>query len=71
MGGTTTDIAVVSGGRPVIRAEGALVGGWRTMVQAVDVRTIGLGGDSEVRFDRQLRLKVGPRKAMPLEPARA
>jgi N-methylhydantoinase A/oxoprolinase/acetone carboxylase beta subunit len=66
MGGTTTDIAVVSGGRPVIRAEGALVGGWRTMVQAIDVRTVGLGGDSEVRFDRQLRLKVGPRKAMPL-----
>src|SRR5271156_6690259 len=66
MGGTTTDIAVVSGGRPVIRAEGALVGGWRTMVQAIDVRTIGLGGDSEVRFDRQLKLKVGPRKAMPL-----
>lgn len=66
MGGTTTDVAVVSGGRPVIRAEGALVGGWRTMVQAVDVRTSGLGGDSEVRFDRQLRLRVGPRKAMPL-----
>jgi N-methylhydantoinase A/oxoprolinase/acetone carboxylase beta subunit len=66
MGGTTTDIAVVSGGRPVIRAEGALVGGWRTMVQAIDVRTVGLGGDSEVGFDKQLRLEVGPRKAMPL-----
>jgi N-methylhydantoinase A/oxoprolinase/acetone carboxylase beta subunit len=66
MGGTTTDIAVVSAGRPVIRAEGALVGGWRTMVEAVDVRTSGLGGDSEVAFDRQLRLRVGPRKAMPL-----
>ncbi|HTV95940.1 MAG TPA: hydantoinase/oxoprolinase family protein [Steroidobacteraceae bacterium] len=66
MGGTTTDVAVVSGGRPVIRAEGALVGGWRTMVEAVDVRTSGLGGDSEVRFDRQMRLAIGPRKAMPL-----
>ena len=66
MGGTTTDIAVVSGGRPVIRAEGALVGAWRTMVEAVDVRTSGLGGDSEVHFDRQMRLRVGPRKAMPL-----
>jgi N-methylhydantoinase A/oxoprolinase/acetone carboxylase beta subunit len=66
MGGTTTDIAVVSGGRPVIRAEGALVGGWRTMVEAVDVRTSGLGGDSEVHFDRQMRLRIGPRKAMPL-----
>jgi N-methylhydantoinase A/oxoprolinase/acetone carboxylase beta subunit len=66
MGGTTTDIAVVSGGRPVISGDGALVGAWRTMVEAVDVRTSGLGGDSEVHFDRQLRLRVGPRKAMPL-----
>jgi len=48
MGGTTTDIAVVTGGRPVISGEGALVGTWRTMVEAVDVRTSGLGGDSEV-----------------------
>ena len=71
MGGTTTDVAVVRGGRPVISAEGALVGGWRTMVEAVDVRTCGLGGDSEVCFDRQTRLRVGPRKAMPLEPAGA
>jgi len=66
MGGTTTDIAVVSGGRPVISGEGALVGAWRTMVEAVDVRTSGLGGDSEVYFNRQHRLCVGPRKAMPL-----
>jgi N-methylhydantoinase A/oxoprolinase/acetone carboxylase beta subunit len=66
MGGTTTDIAVVTGGRPAISAEGALVGTWRTMVEAVDVRTSGLGGDSEVHFDRQHRLCVGPRKAMPL-----
>jgi len=66
MGGTTTDIAIVSGGQPLISDEGALVGVWRTMVEAVDVRTSGLGGDSETRFDRQLRLRVGPRKAMPL-----
>jgi N-methylhydantoinase A/oxoprolinase/acetone carboxylase beta subunit len=66
MGGTTTDIAVVSDGRPVIRAEGALVGSWRTMVEAVDVRTSGLGGDSEVCLDRRHNLRVGPRKAMPL-----
>jgi len=66
MGGTTTDVAVVTGGRPVINDEGALVGGWRTMVEAVDMRTVGLGGDSEVHFDRDLRLRVGPRKAMPL-----
>ncbi len=66
MGGTTTDVAVVSAGRPVVNAEGALIGGWRTMVEAVDVRTCGLGGDSEVGFDRDMRFCVGPRKAMPL-----
>ena len=66
MGGTTTDVAIVVGGRPVVRAEGAVIGGWRTMVEAIDVRTCGLGGDSEVYFDRETRLTVGPRKAMPL-----
>lgn len=66
MGGTTTDVAIVVGGRPVVRDEGAVIGGWRTMVQAVDVRTCGLGGDSEVHFDRDCRLTVGPRRARPL-----
>ncbi|MGH8252543.1 MAG: hydantoinase/oxoprolinase family protein [Steroidobacteraceae bacterium] len=66
MGGTTTDCAVVANGRPAINSEGALIGGWRTMVEAVDVRTVGLGGDSQVSLDRHARLAVGPRKAMPL-----
>jgi N-methylhydantoinase A/oxoprolinase/acetone carboxylase beta subunit len=66
MGGTTTDVAVVVDGRPVVRSEGAEIGGWRTMVQAIDVHTCGLGGDSEVYLDREHRLAVGPRKAMPL-----
>ncbi|MDE1923438.1 MAG: hydantoinase/oxoprolinase family protein, partial [Gammaproteobacteria bacterium] len=60
MGGTTTDVAVVSNGRPVVNADGALIGGWRTMVEAVDVRTCGLGGDSEVAIDREGRLCIGP-----------
>jgi N-methylhydantoinase A/oxoprolinase/acetone carboxylase beta subunit len=66
MGGTTTDVAIVVDGRPVVRAEGAVIGGWRTMVEAIDVRTCGLGGDSEVHFDRDQNLTVGPRKATPL-----
>ena len=66
MGGTTTDVAIVVDGRPVVRAEGAVIGGWRTMVEAIDVHTCGLGGDSEVHFDRDQNLAVGPRKATPL-----
>ena len=66
MGGTTTDVAIVVEGRAVVRAEGAVIGGWRTMVQAIDVRTCGLGGDSEVRIDREGRLDIGPRRLMPV-----
>ncbi|MBV8740880.1 MAG: hydantoinase/oxoprolinase family protein [Sinobacteraceae bacterium] len=66
MGGTTTDVAMVLDGRPIVRAEGAVISGWRTRVQAVEVHTSGLGGDSEVALDRERRLRVGPRKAMPL-----
>jgi N-methylhydantoinase A/oxoprolinase/acetone carboxylase beta subunit len=66
MGGTTTDVAIIMDERPVVRADGAVIGGWRTMVQAIDVHTSGLGGDSEVHFDREARLQVGPRRVMPL-----
>jgi N-methylhydantoinase A/oxoprolinase/acetone carboxylase beta subunit len=66
MGGTTTDVAIVTDGRPRVSGDGALIGGWRTMVEAVDVRTMGLGGDSEVDLDRDHRLRVGPRKVTSL-----
>lgn len=66
MGGTTTDVALVENQRPRISQDGALIGGWRTLVEAVDVHTTGLGGDSEVLIDRHGELSVGPRKTMSL-----
>ncbi len=66
MGGTTTDIAMLREGRPVLNKDGATVGGWKTMVEAVAVHTYGLGGDSEVRVDDHLGFLVGPRRAVPL-----
>jgi N-methylhydantoinase A/oxoprolinase/acetone carboxylase beta subunit len=65
MGGTTTDIALLSGGLPVLDREGAFVAGWRTMVEAVAVHTYGLGGDSEVHRDGN-GILVGPRRLVPL-----
>jgi N-methylhydantoinase A/oxoprolinase/acetone carboxylase beta subunit len=65
MGGTTSDIALLQQGRPVLNLEGATVGGWRTMVEAVAVHTFGLGGDSEVRLT-DAGLVVGPRRVVPL-----
>lgn len=66
MGGTTTDIALLHEGRPVLNKEGATVGGWRTMVEAVSVHTFGLGGDSEVRLGDRGEVLVGPRRVVPL-----
>ncbi|MFD2054834.1 hydantoinase/oxoprolinase N-terminal domain-containing protein [Mesorhizobium calcicola] len=69
IGGTTTDVAVLDKGRPRLDPEGATVGGFRTMVEAVAMRTFGLGGDSEVALeDGALNPKIllGPRRLVPL-----
>ena len=66
MGGTTTDLGLLIEGRPQIRQEGAEVGGWRTMVRAIDVRTIGLGGDSEITLHANGKIQVGPQRVTPV-----
>jgi len=66
MGGTTTDIAVVTNGQPELGTDGVLIGDWKPMVEAVRVISIGLGGDSEVRFGGSSGIRIGPRRAVPL-----
>jgi len=68
IGGTTTDICLLRDGRPRIDPQGARVGPWRTMVEAVAMRTWGLGGDSEVHLAEGLEgdLHLGPRRLMPV-----
>jgi N-methylhydantoinase A/oxoprolinase/acetone carboxylase beta subunit len=66
MGGTTTDLGVLMQGRPRVNEEGAEVGGWRTMVRAIDVRTIGLGGDSEVALGAAGKLTINPQRIVPV-----
>jgi N-methylhydantoinase A/oxoprolinase/acetone carboxylase beta subunit len=66
IGGTTTDIAALRDGRPRLNPEGAQVGRWRTMVEAVDVHTVGLGGDSHVRVTSDYKLVIGPQRVVPL-----
>jgi N-methylhydantoinase A/oxoprolinase/acetone carboxylase beta subunit len=69
IGGTTTDVAILEGGRPRLDPEGATVGGFRTMVEAVAMRTFGLGGDSEVRLEDGAldpAILLGPRRLLPL-----
>lgn len=68
IGGTTTDICILQNGMPQIDPNGAKVGRYRTMVEAVAMRTFGLGGDSEVTLNTGLDggLTLGPRRVMPI-----
>lgn len=69
IGGTTTDVAVLDKGKPRLDPEGATVGGYRTMVEAVAMRTFGLGGDSEITLEDgglAPRIQLGPRRLVPL-----
>jgi N-methylhydantoinase A/oxoprolinase/acetone carboxylase beta subunit len=66
MGGTTTDIAIVQNGVPLKAADGVNIGKWQTFVKAVQVDTIGLGGDSQISFDKFDTLVLGPTRVMPL-----
>ncbi len=65
IGGTTTDIAVIARGAARRSGRGSTVGGYRTSLRAVDLCTIGLGGDSRIGL-RLGRIRVGPRRAVPL-----
>ncbi len=65
MGGTTTDVSLVKGGRPVRVKSGIQIGPWRTFVRGVQIDTFGLGGDSAVRLlERDFQLC--PERVMPL-----
>ncbi len=69
IGGTTTDVALLRDGLPEIDPAGARVGPFRTMVEAVAVRTTGLGGDSELRMETDqpgTPLRLGPRRRIPV-----
>jgi len=62
MGGTSTDVAVVRGGRLVATRE-SRIRSHPLRVQMVDVHTIGAGGGSIARVDAGGALKVGPESA--------
>ncbi|MEP2717384.1 hydantoinase/oxoprolinase family protein [Pseudophaeobacter sp.] len=69
IGGTTTDVALIRDGKPAIDPAGARVGEFRTMVEAVAMRTTGLGGDSQVHLQAsglQGGVTLGPRRVVPV-----
>lgn len=64
IGGTTTDLATMRHGTVQTCKDGATVGAWKTHVEALDMRTLGLGGDSRIGR-REGRLEIGPQRIAP------
>ena len=61
VGGTSTDISCVKDGNVVVKY--AEVGGHKTYVNSLDVRTVGIGGGSMIEISQGKAVDVGPRSA--------
>ncbi len=64
IGGTTTDIAIFADGVPLLEAFGVTIEGRKTLIRGLRTRSIGVGGDSTVRFQGG-RLSIGPDREGP------
>ncbi len=64
IGGTTTDLALILSGKPLLSSKGAKIEDMLTHVRAFAVRSIGVGGDSVVRVSDG-KITVGPDRAGP------
>ncbi len=65
MGGTTTDTAGLTDSQVRLNESGSNVGGHRTHVKALDIRTTGLGGDSLIAFVKG-KFTIGPSRVAPI-----
>lgn len=63
MGGTSTDVCLVTRDQQLSRSRNSLVGGVPLSVPLLDVHTVGAGGGSQAWVDAGGALRVGPRSA--------
>jgi N-methylhydantoinase A len=64
IGGTTTDLAVLIGHSPVLNPLGIELASYKTLIRSLETLSIGLGGDSAVRF-ADGKICVGPGRRGP------
>jgi len=62
VGGTSTDVSLITGGRPSFTSD-RLVAGYPVKMPMVDIHVVGAGGGSIARLDDVGALKVGPESA--------
>lgn len=66
VGGTTTDVTLIRAGQPTIKKGGSRIGQWETHVEAVEMFTVGIGGDSQARTTAAGSIAVGPARVLPV-----
>jgi len=64
IGGTTTDLALILDGVPLMSSVGAKVDSYLTHIRAFAVKSVALGGDSKVRATDD-KVTLGPERAGP------
>jgi N-methylhydantoinase A/oxoprolinase/acetone carboxylase beta subunit len=64
IGGTTSDIALFAGGEPLLEREGIAIEGRPTLVRAIHVESIGIGGDSLIHVENN-GVNTGPQRLGP------
>lgn len=62
VGGTSTDVSLITGGRPSFTSD-RLVAGYPVRMPMIDIHVVGAGGGSIARLDDVGALKVGPESA--------
>jgi N-methylhydantoinase A/oxoprolinase/acetone carboxylase beta subunit len=66
VGGTTTDIALITAGQVTVSEEGATVDEYKTSVKAANLLSIALGGDSHLSWSHDKEVLIGPERVTPL-----
>jgi hypothetical protein len=58
--------SLIVDGQVTLSTEGATVGEYKTCVQAANLLSIALGGDSHITYSRDGQILVGPERVLPL-----
>jgi N-methylhydantoinase A/oxoprolinase/acetone carboxylase beta subunit len=64
IGGTTTDMAILVNGAPLLNPLGVAVGPYQTLIRSLETLSIGIGGDSLVSVNNG-EIKIGPERKGP------
>jgi len=64
IGGTTTDMTILTGAVPILAPVGIEMGPYLTLIRSLNTRSIGLGGDSQVAVNAG-SIEIGPQRLGP------